>query len=525
MKQNRAQELDGNLENNNRSHSKRMIIAMIVTIMAFAINCIINLVITPVITNTIGAEAYGYVTLAKNFTSYADVLMIALNAYAARFITLAYLRGDDKSFNTYYSTVFIADAVMGLAIFIVGLICVLNLQNLLNISSTLVNDVKALFLLTFVGFFFTTTSTAFSAIGYVKDRIDILNSIKILSYLMEILIIAFCFIILTPKVWYMGLATAGMAVTTFIGTFGMSRKLIPEAKVLPKKFSMKAVKELVYSGIWNSANSLGNTLNSGLDLLISNLMLSGTVMGQVSIAKTISNVVLSFYSVVSQPFQPTFLQDYSDKNTDRLIGHFKDSMRFSGIITNVIFAGFCAVGLSFYHLWIPTQDINLIYVLTIIAMVPSITEGCVYPLYYTYTLTLKNKFPCVVTILGGVANITSMYFLLRYTNTGAYAVLLTTAVIMTFINIVTNPIYMSLCLGVPKRTFYQIIVRNIVACLIDTLVLCLISNRLTLYVGWGRLILRMIVMAFIGLVVQIPIIFNKAEFKAMMQMIKSKLHK
>lgn len=164
MEQKRAQGFDQN-SGNNRDRRKQIIIAMIVTIMAFAVNCVINLVITPVITNTIGAEGYGYVTLAKNFTSYADVLMIALNAYAARFITLAYLRGDDKSFNTYYSTVFIADAAMGFVIFVVGLICVLNLQNILHISSELVNDVKTLFLLTFVGFFFTTTSTAFSAIG------------------------------------------------------------------------------------------------------------------------------------------------------------------------------------------------------------------------------------------------------------------------------------------------------------------------------------------------------------------------
>lgn len=329
---------------------------------------------------------------------------------------------------------------------------------------------------------------------------------------MEILIIAYCFIIFTPKVWYMGLATVGMAVTTFVGTFVMSKKLIPEAMVRPNYFSMRAVKELVYSGIWNSANSLGNTLNSGLDLLISNLMLSGTVMGQVSIAKSISNVVLSFYSVVSQPFQPTYLKDYSDKDVSRLINHFKDSMRFSGIITNVIFAGFCAIGLSFYHLWIPTQNIHLIYVLTIIAMVPSITEGCVYPLYYIYTLTLKNKFPCVVTILGGMANIASMYFLLKYTNTGAYAVLLTTAVIMTFINIVTNPIYMSLCLKVPKRTFYPQIVKNIISLIAASALLLFLSTKVAVS-SWGGLLIKIIVLGLIGAVIQIPIQFDRKHIR------------
>ena len=48
---------------------------------------------------------------------------------------------------------------------------------------------------------------------------------------------------------------------------------------------MEAVKKLVLSGIWNSINSVGNLLNSGLDLWISNLMLSALEMGNLSIVK------------------------------------------------------------------------------------------------------------------------------------------------------------------------------------------------------------------------------------------------
>lgn len=52
-----------------------------------------------------------------------------------------------------------------------------------------------------------------------------------------------------------------------------------------KYFSFSAVKDLFVSGIWNSINSIGNLLNSGLDLWISNLMLSPTSMGELSIVK------------------------------------------------------------------------------------------------------------------------------------------------------------------------------------------------------------------------------------------------
>lgn len=139
-------------------------------------------------------------------------------------------------------------------------------------------------------------------------------------------------------------------------------------------------------------------------------------------------------------------------------------MAISGLCTNVAIAGFFAVGSEFYQLFIPTQDYNMVYQLTVIAMLPAITEGCVYPLYYIYTLTLKNKFPCVVTIIGGVLNVSGMYLLLKYTDMGVYAVLITTAVIMNFINLVTNPLYMCKCLKVKWYTFYPNIGLNILSC-------------------------------------------------------------
>lgn len=62
-----------------------------------------------------------------------------------------------------------------------------------------------------------------------------------------------------------------------------------------------------------------------------------------------------------------------------------------------------------------------------------------FPLYHIYALILKNRISCCVTIIGGVLNGESMYVLLEYTSLGVYAVLLTTAAIMNFINLVTNP--------------------------------------------------------------------------------------
>ena len=516
-------EIESNMQEG--TNKKRIASAMVISVISVILSCGISLVITPLVTNSVGTEAYGFVTLARNFTSYADILMIALNSYAARYITIAYYRHDEKKFNRYFSTVFFADLFLGLAIFVVGVVCTINLQNLLNISGELVNDVKLLFLLTFFAFFMTSMTTAFNSITYIKDRIDLLNLVKVFSYITEILIFVFCFLQFTARVWYLGFASLGMACVTLFGAMILAHKLLPDAKIKVKNYSGAAVKDLVYSGIWNSANSMGNTLNSGLDLLITNLMLNGLVMGQISIAKTISSIVSRLYDVISQPFQPTLLKDYSDENKTRLISHFKEIMRLSGLATNVVFAGFCAVGINFYRIWIPTQNYQFIYILTILALIPSITEGCMQPLYYTYTLTLKNKFPCIVTIIGGLLNVGSMYVLLKHTGMGAYAVLITTAVIMTFINTVTNPIYCSKCLKVPISTFYPTIIRNIISCGITSIVLMGINHFLPFPDGWLFLVIRIIICGIAGILVQAPIMLSNYEIKNFMSVIKAKIRK
>ena len=182
-------------------------------------------------------------------------------------------------------------------------------------------------------------------------------------------------------------------------------------------------------------------------------------------------------------------------------------MRTSGIITNCIFAGFIAIGFDFLRLWLPGQEINTIYVISVIAMMPCITEGCVYPLYYIYTLTVKNKIPCLITIMGGLLNVISMYILIRYTDLGVYSVVITTAVIMNIIGLISNPIYVCRCLDIKKRTFYPDIVFNVFCLAATTLVLIYCKRGVIgLCITWKDLIIGISLMALIAFLFQLILV-------------------
>lgn len=488
--------------------SKKLFFTIIVSGMAYVVNYAITFFLTPYITKNIGTEAYGFVTLANNFASYAGIITIALNSYATRFIAVAYHRGEREKCNTYFSSVFFANLVVGAAILLVFCGCIWKLEFLLKIPDAMLVQVKLLFFLIAVNFSIVTIGTVFSASAYIKNQLDKANFFRGCSYLAEAVALILCFVCFAPKVWYVGIGTIVSSVVIVGSNYILYRRYTPDIVLTRKKFSFKSVKQLFVKGVWNSVNSLGNALNSGLDLIIANLMLSSLAMGQLAIAESISTIFYAVFQLLSQPFQPIFLEDYSKKNKGRLLENLKKSIKLCGLFSNITFAGFFSLGLTFYHLWIPGQDVNLIWKLTVVAVLGSIVEGAVYPLYYIYTLTVKNRFPCLVTVVGGVANVAGMYLLLTHTHMGVFAIVITTAVIMTAINLIFNPIYMTRCLGIPWYTFYPELIRHILSCVLMTVAFSGIARVLAPQ-GWGTLILTCLLCCVVGTAIHMLIVKEK----------------
>ena len=197
-------------------------------------------------------------------------------------------------------------------------------------------------------------------------------------------------------------------------------------------------------------------------------------------------------------------------------------MRICGFFGALAFAGFVALGKLYYQLWMPTQDSDMLLILTIITVMNNITDSILRPVYYVSTLTVKNKIPCWVTIAGGVLNVISMYFLIKYTNMGIYAVVITTAVIMISINLFFNPIYAAKCLNMSSGFFYKILIRHIFGTIVMTAVFKIISNIFSPST-WLGLIFAALTMCVIGLIIYFYIMCNSKEREYAYRYLKIKL--
>ena len=211
----------------------RIATAIIVSGLGVFISYLINFLLTPYITDNIGIEAYGFVSLAKNFVNYAQIATIAITSFVVRYISVSYHERKMQEANEYYSTSVIACVALAGVIFISALLLITKIDLLLNVPQNLIFSVKLLFLIVFLNFVLTTATTPFTTAAYIKNRLDITGIIKIIAYLVDAGVMVILFINCTPNVWFVGMGSLaamkrGSSDRYFQGKQQEAKKLVPE---------------------------------------------------------------------------------------------------------------------------------------------------------------------------------------------------------------------------------------------------------------------------------------------------------
>ncbi len=492
------------------------------SIIASIAGYVINFFVTPYITNKMGMEAYGFVSLTKTFVDYGALITTALNSYAVRYIGVEYHNNNFKKANEYYNSVLFADIFLSVFISLFAVGFSFTIQSTLKVPVELLSDVRKLFVLCFLNFAINTVMAVFSSAAYIKNKLDLNYFFRTIGYSAEVITLLLLFGAFDTKLFYIGVSYVIDSIIILCSRIWMTSQLTPELKMNYALCRITAVKELVLNGIWNSINSLGNILNTGLDILITNLMLTSTDLGIIGVVKTFPNMFVLLYQLIAQAFQPSMLRSYSIGDKDKLKQIIQSAMKYSGLITIIIYAGFFSVGRQFYELWLPGQNADLLYKLTLLALLPNAMEGLIYPCYYVYTLCVKNKIPCIITIIGGILNVLGMVVLIKFTRLGVYAILVTTVVVMGIIAFITNPVYIAVCLKVDKHFFYRIIARYVFIGGIICGVMKLLGNILYIK-GWISLIIACCIIAILSAIIYFVFMFDKTEHEYLLHKFKIKI--
>lgn len=484
--------------------------------MAVIISAVISFTLTPYVTKHLGIEATGFISLSNTIVSYIDIIVIALNAFASRNIALAYHNGNEEEVHVYYNSVIIANVILSLIVNIVCICMTLNLQHILNISGFLVIDVKILFFIMILNYTINIFGSIFSIAAFITNKSSITYRNKGISSILYAVTLVTLIYFKSIHVYYVSIGYLVAALYNCVTNFYYTKKLLPKLKFDISLFSFSKIKILISSGIWNSVSNIGTMLNTGLDLLVTNKMLSGIVMGQISISKQLSTIMTTFTAIVVNSFQPKQLERYAKGDIKGLVRYLKVSIKFSSVLTITLFSCFFVLGKDFIELWIPGQDVDYIYILCIIVIFGDIVVATVRPLYYVFTLTDNLRITCFFTIASGLLNFISMIFLVSYTDLGGYAVVGTTCILNFITNLIITPYLAGKFLKLKKNPFFSILIKHIGICFFITFLMHAFNCLFTIE-SWFTFIVAGFIYSILCIILSTLLITTKKEKKAIIK--------
>ena len=508
-----------------RSSNMNTYINIITSVGVMVVNLIISFWLSPYIVRTIGVEANGFVSLANNFVTYANLIVTALNAMAARFITISYIQQDYKKANLYYNSVFWGNLIIVAVLLIPAAILVIKLETFIDVPAEILTDVKLLFSLVFLSFFVRTGAPNWDCGTYITNRMDLSYIPSMATALLRCVLLVGMFSILAPHVWYVSLTSTLLGFIT-LGIAGYyTHKLTPELKVHLKYpvCSWNAIQELVGAGIWNAISLTGNMLLTGLDLLICNTFLGATSMGLLSLSKTLPSILIQFSDSIRGAFGPELTIAYARGDNAGLLKTIRKAMKITSVLVTIPAAGLVVMSDSFFSLWIPSQDAKLLQILTVLSILSYLVNSGVVILFGVFSAVNKVKYNSVAMIISGLCSVLLTVLTIVCTDWDIYAVAGVSSIVTILKNLVFTIPVASKLIDVKWYSFYPQVGQSLLSC---TLVIAigLLVRAIIPVSSWITFFLACGIVGILGLCANMFIVLNKEERDYLIGIVKQKLH-
>ena len=495
---------------NNSSQKFYTMVNVLTGILALAFNMGVSFFISPYIVRTLGEEANGFTQLANNFVTYASLLTVAFNSMAGRFISVCYHKNDINGVNKFFSSTMICNLIITFIMAPVAIFIVINLQQVIKISNASVYDIKILFACFFLNFFISLITSFYGIAMFVKNMLYIQNIMSLIRSIINALALWVVFSIFPPRLFFISMVGVALSVLFLFVNIKIHNKLLPDLKVRFRNFSFNAVKEMVSAGIWNTINQCGNLLMTGLDLIVTNIFINPESMGVLAVAKTIPTAITNLASTLNSNLAPSLTIDWAKGNRNILLKNLRSGMKISSILVSVPLMVFCAFGVNFYSLWMPTLDaeqLTLLSFLTCMALIPWAGPQA---LNNIFTATNKLKVNTITFCLAGFINIITVFLLLKYTDLGIYAVAGVSSIITIIRCIVITAPYIAHLMELKWYTFYKDVMISTLCCILNYL----ISKGVSVVIHantWITLGVAVIVSCILSFGADVVVVLNKEE--------------
>lgn len=495
------------------SNNRQLAVNMVASVLSTALTYIVSFFLTPYIVSKLGVAAYGFVGLATQIIGYSSLVTIVLNSMAGRFITIQYHKGNFEKANQYYSSVFYGNTIIGSIILIASAIVTFYLNNLINIPDDLVTDVKILFAFLAINTVIGLLFSVFAVAPFIRNRLDYTNTRNIIGNFLRAGVLFSMFVFLPPEIWYFGFT--GLITTIYIVVMNRRflKRLTPELHISRSNFNFKAIRELISLGVWNLVSKCSVTLEKGLNLLIANLFVGAKLTGILSLSLIVPGMVHGICAMMAGNFAPSCTKMYAENNYQGIMHEMSKSIRIMGFLASIPIAIFIVEGKQFFHLWVPMENADLLYWLSIAGSFVMVVAMPLEPLWNIFTIFNKVKKSSLNLLIWSIAMLSTTLIGVYLTDSPMIRLFIIASVSSVYASIRTLtflPLYGAKCLQLKPWPFYRDILRNLLS-LGVIIIISLAIPKIPGAEGWLALIIEALRTAVIGIIINWFLSLNKTD--------------
>lgn len=420
----------------------------------------VSLWFIPYLIAKLGPEGYGLIPFTSQVTAYLSVLVLALNGGVGRFLAIELTRSDHEAANRVFNTAFISSTILALGLTPVLMLIASTAPSWVNTQPQHSDGTVWLFAAAFGSFLVSTLRSSFAVSTWAQNRFDLRCLATTGTQIARVIWIVILFQWNSPSLELVATgfaveAVLGLAVDTFLW-----RKLTPMLKISFHWFDWTRLRLLFDMGGWMVINQVGSLLLLSIDLIVVNQRLGPTAAGHYGALLFWPMTLRVVAGSLSGILAPTVTVKYAQGDYAAITDITRRGVKLLGLAVALPVGMICGLAGPLLNLWLGpdfTADAALLVVMTGHLAV----NLAVMPLFNVQTAFNKVKWPGIVTLITGVANLAIALAFLQYSNLGMIGVALAGCIALTAKNLLYTPAYSSRILRVPWSSFLGLVLPSV----------------------------------------------------------------
>ena len=489
-------------------------------IVSLAVNIIIALVYTPYLVDQLGVAAYGILPLALIINQYISVATGALTSAYTRFYSVALQKSDYEQASRVISTSTLAIGTIVICVLPIFTGVIIKIDNIFQIPEGLTSSAQCLFIYTALSFIVSLLSSLLNVTLYAQNRLDLMNLLKIVRNMMNLVVVWIFFEYINVNVAYIGLSgflTECIVLTISVYLFLKTKP--SEIKIRLNTFDKAILTAIVAMSAWVLVQQLGDTLLYRTDNLLFNLYLGPEASGRLGAISSLGSYVMIITNVVGSLFGPLILIAYSKEEHKEVQSLAMTQSKIVGCLSAVLCGTIAGVGSPLLSLWLDNSfaayDSWLIIKLL---PLPFYAAGGI--LAFVYRAWNKVKLPAIMTVVLGIIDVCLILLFCNIFDFHQAKVILYISALLSIAQSYVLNIY---CVN----RIYSGVWKNGISTFITVSAVCLIAYLISRsFSCWWKvdtfwiLLPQMALSALMTLGILIFLIFKKQERKSLFSIIK-----